>query len=313
MLELEATVAEIAKKRTSESELEAPELKTVLDRPVVDPAATADATTRLRAEALADLQAMRERLLRVSYALRTRGTALCGGETGPILGAAIGRRRDVLAGKQAEAKEIFGLVDEPQVLAVVPGSPAAEAGLAPGDLLLRVNGESVAKTQAAFAALRARRESGPVITIARAGAEIDVALPLVVGCRHEAMLVMSGSFYTSTDPNGEELRVPLGLLRFARSDDELAFALAHQLAHHLHDSTHAGRGVDEPNTDELALRLMSSAGFDPLQASPLLERMVEYDPREIHEESEEQGSIAERLLAMRKEHSVIDESEPSAN
>jgi hypothetical protein len=260
----------------------------------------------MRAEALADLQASRERVLRVSYALRTRAAALCGEEVAHVLGASIARRRDVMLGKEAEVAEIFGLVDDPQVLAVLEGSPAADGGLAPGDLVLRVNGESIAKTQDVYEALRAQAETAPRIAVSRGGTEIELALPLVIGCRQEAMLVMRGSFEMNADRNGEEMLVPVGLLRFAQDDDELAFALAHQLAHHLMNKTQVTRAADEPPADLLALQVVSRAGFDPASAPAFLERMAQYNPWSLYYEPAgfyrtdyAHGAIGERSLAVR--------------
>lgn len=307
IVELSAALSEIAATGKTGAALEAPELKLVLDRPVVDAATTEATTKRLRADTLADTRLLRERLLRISYALRTGAVSLCGEEVAPVLGASIARSYDVGVTAREGVEEIFGLVDQPKVLAVLPGSPAAVGGLAPGDVVLRVDGESVSKTQSIYNALRENRDRAPVISVSRDGAEVDVALPLVVGCQQEALLVMRSSFDTNADRNGEEMLIPSGLLQFTADDDDVAFALAHQLAHHLQNKTQTTKAADELPADRLALQLMMRAGFDASGVPALLERMVQYDPNDLYfvpagayGNRYSHGAIAERLLTLRE-------------
>lgn len=54
----------------------------------------------------------------------------------------------------------------------------------------------------------------------------------------------------------------------ARDDDTLAFALAHEIGHHVSQST------DHGEADRIAVRLTQAAGFDPLAGADMLGRYL---------------------------------------
>ncbi|MGQ9498458.1 MAG: S41 family peptidase [Desulfotomaculales bacterium] len=74
--------------------------------------------------------------------------------------------------------ELEGRVGEARVRNVLPGSPAAEAGLAPGDVIAAVDGEDVAGLPPEAVALRIRGPEGTTVrlTILRHGQTFDVVL-----------------------------------------------------------------------------------------------------------------------------------------
>jgi membrane-associated protease RseP (regulator of RpoE activity) len=303
---LRATVSEITAKRADEKPLtpspedERPEAQ----RRAESGAAEDQGDSAIRAGALARLQEKRERLLRVSYRLRTGAVELCGNHTAPVLGASIGRRRDAVYGKEKDAEEIFGLVDEVKVLALLPDGPAAQAGVTLGDLVLAVDGADVKRTEDVFDSLRKSRERPPELSLSRAGAPKVLGLPLVLGCAEEFMLTMNGSTDIVPARNGDDLLVPEGLLRAANDDDELAFALAHSIAHDVLDTALLGSYSGEPAADVLALELVARAGFDASKAPDLLGRIVQEDPRKLARKKGDfnglHGDMALRLLTVRR-------------
>lgn len=121
------------------------------------------------------------------------------------------------------------------VTGVIPGAPAAEAGIQPGDILVRVNTRYVESVDGAVAALR-QLAPGQMANfwVERGGQSLTV--PVRVGAKPYPV-----TFQVVTD--GEEadlwnawatpgqITVTNRLLEFMHSDDELAIVMGHELAH----------------------------------------------------------------------------------
>lgn len=252
-----------------------------LERPEVDEAALEQHISMLRREASEELRARQARVLEVSFRLKTAAATLCREEVAPVLGAAISRRRDHLRGHEKEAEEAFGVVDEVKVLAVADSSPGEEAGLEVGDLIVAVNGSSTPKTIDVFAALR-QLDGPPTIRARRGDEELDISLPRVEGCDHGVMVFVSGSPDTRSHRNKDEIFVPTGLLDIVRDDDELAIAIAHQMAHQVLGSTTPIDAKDEePPADRLGLQMAARAGYDVSKAPEFWDRLAAEEPWKI--------------------------------
>ena len=103
------------------------------------------------------------------------GSSLVPGQSGS---GAVGLTLQSLTG---EARAQLGLPNSVQgalVTNVVPGSTAAEKGLRPGDVIMRVNQRAVASAADAVAALNAAKESGEnaLLLVRRGDAQRFVAL-----------------------------------------------------------------------------------------------------------------------------------------
>ena len=75
------------------------------------------------------------------------------------------------------------------------------------------------------------------------------------------------------------VRISDGMMRFVRNDEELAFVLAHELAHvtlgHFgSDVAYTGRTMLEYEADEEAVKLLHNAGFDVSRAPGILKRLA---------------------------------------
>lgn len=205
----------------------------------------------------------------------------------------------------AEAR--YGLSgDLPGVLAAPPGSPAAEAGLSSGDLIVAVNGQPLAEggsgvaesydgLQANAAVLDGALTLGPaMLTVRRGGQERQVTIRPVAACAYPTQVEVTGSFRSRTD--GRHIFISDGMANLARNDDELAFVLAHELAHAvlehrtqpdvigvrggLNWAISLRRGLSlsaEADADHLGLFLVTRAGFDPHRAIEFLTRYEEAD------------------------------------
>jgi len=200
----------------------------------------------------------------------------------------------------AEAR--YGLWgDLPGVLAAPPGSPAAEAGLAPGDLILSVNGQPLAEgdalagesydgLQANTAVLDGALARGPVsLRVRRNGVEREVGVRPVSACAYPTQVEVTGTLRSRTD--GRHIFISDGMANLAGNEDELAFVLAHELAHAvlehrtqpdvvgvrggLNWAISLRRGLSlsaEADADRLGLFLLARAGFDPWRSIEFLSR-----------------------------------------
>jgi len=119
---------------------------------------------------------------------------------------------------------------------VHPRLPAASAGLMLGDQLISVNERTVTGIRAEEVSLLVRR-----MTIARIqplqlevgdrGGRQILNLWAVAACQFSVQLLESNQINGIAD--GRHVGVTTGAMRFVRSDDELAWMLAHEIAHNV--------------------------------------------------------------------------------
>lgn len=242
--------------------------------------------------ALKSLGAADTRIARIAYRLQTSSAALCPRKS-PLLGLAVHSLAQYPSRLRQAAREAFGLGDIPGVLAAVEGSPAAT--LRGGDRLLAVEGLATlpepptgparhAPTAALEKRLEAAAADGRVrLDIERGGKRRAVDLTPVQGCASRPQLVQSKRVRASAD--GTYVTITTALLNFVRNDDELAFALAHEIAHNAlgHrqaiDRTAAGKARDalerrtEFAADRLAIAMLRASGYEPARALVFLDRL----------------------------------------
>ena len=193
------------------------------------------------------------------------------------------------------------------VLAVMPESAAAAAGIRAGDLIVAINGAAVADPATIAAhgrreewrplveqsenAVEAALQSGPArLTLLRGGQRLGVTLESTMGCPARSRLARSSQSNAFAD--GRYAIMTTGFLDFFRDDGELAVAMAHELAHNIlrHPAEldeqgvpsgmmrHVGRNArlvraTEVEADRLAVRLLAAAGYDPEIAIPFWRRL----------------------------------------
>lgn len=180
-----------------------------------------------------------------------------------------------------------GLREDPVVTGLVAGGPAARAGLLPGDAILSVGGQHVAT-------IIERRKAGALVaealveeiaasdstqsvamSVRRNGETLQFQIQPARHCAARLVLVTNGGVDAHSDSHN--VAISTGLMAFARSDDEIALAAAHEMAHimlhHRKGGGIAARRRMEDAADSLGLRLMRCAGYDGEKALGLFQRL----------------------------------------
>lgn len=196
----------------------------------------------------------------------------------------------------------------PGVIVVVPGSPAATAGIRPGDVVLAIDGAVLPpepNLAAPFDAARAHARADAVrdllaqtapfaITLLREGVVVTIRLAPLPACPSRVHLARSNQRNAYAD--GRHVVLTTGLLSRMRNDDELAFVIAHEMAHTIlrHAVVMRGGSVKhglgrtlgrsgrivrgtEREADTLGGELMIDAGFDPVVGVAILSRIGDGD------------------------------------
>lgn len=196
------------------------------------------------------------------------------------------------------------------VIAVVPGGPDAAAGIRAGDVLLAVEGVALPPEPGLdqpFDAVRARAHADAIhdlftragtgagtgslaMTLLREGAVMSARLQPLSTCPFDVHLARSGQRNAFAD--GRHVFLTTGLLARLANDDELAFVIAHELAHNIlghaailrRDKVEHGPGRSrgqsrrivrqtEREADALAGELLLDAAFDPVAGAQALHRL----------------------------------------
>ena len=239
------------------------------------------------------LRALDGRMAGIAYRLTTANVALCR-ETAPTPGWAIHAIDQYDAPLRDQARRSFGFETPIAVEAVVPGSPAATAGVRAGDSIVSIDGKrfdggtpgksaSSATRDATVEAIAALPARQPLrVELRRGGVTRTVTIAASPGCRSAFEVLLGPKMEASADGR----IVQIGVRFFARySDDEVAVVVAHELSHNiLHharrlDAAGIQRGLlsevgrngrlfrlTEDQADLLGMYLLRNAGYDPRSA-----------------------------------------------
>lgn len=198
--------------------------------------ATGDDATAVREEQLEPASAADwARVERVAFTVFRGGRELCGPQAAPALGFFFASSGSFDPAANPDGFDADDLDERYQITRVVGGSPAAQAGLQSGDILVALGGQPVPQGPGtAEAARRLGRQmtlaGQPVtLTVERDGAQRPLTLTPVLAC--DIDLIVQRSWEINAYTNGSLIQVRSGLLRFIESDDELALVLAHEVGH----------------------------------------------------------------------------------
>lgn len=205
------------------------------NRVEVDPAAAAREEKRQKTIYVRRQVKAQKHIQTLAQPLRVNSVELCGEDIGPYVGFVAVNVYQWPEDYREVARDVLGVDDEMRVGLVVSGSPADEAGLVEGDILLKVAGESVHLGEKGTASTAELIRENLIIAepttfvIERAGEPQEIAVIPVAACDYGVALV--GSDAVNAFADGKNIYITNGMMRFAETDLELSTVLAHELAH----------------------------------------------------------------------------------
>lgn len=240
------------------------------------------------------LRAVDLRMATIAYRLTTRNAALCR-DLSPTPGWVLHSLGQYDPTLRTAARQVFGFSTPIAVEAVVPDSPASQAGVRANDSLMIIGDAPVGTTDpgdsaavstardAVLARIAAMPADQPIrATIAHDGVSRAVVMPASPGCKSNFEVLLGPDLTASADGS----IVQIGVRFFERyRDDEVAVVVAHELAHNIlrHrprlDAAKVSRGLfaelgrngrlfrqTEDDADLLGMYLLRNAGYDPQTA-----------------------------------------------
>lgn len=279
-----------------------------------------DRSVRLSPEVAKIALADNRRLVRVGERILFAGAPLCGSRTVSAIGFRAWNAWSLGTRGRPILRKLFGLTDIITVRAVGDQTPASRAGLKTGDQILAIGGlktpvgpTSIRDSIRRARALNAAGATYP-IAIRRDGANKTLLVAPAARCAYTYSLL--GSSIINAGADGVRVYFTRGMMRFVKSDLELAVVFGHEVAHNL--LGHAKRRRRSANesvssaqlyrnrrfskareleADYVGLYLVARAGFDITEAPNIWRRMATENPRTAGF-SATHPTHKERLVAM---------------
>jgi hypothetical protein len=200
--------------------------------PIVSAAAVAREEQLQQTRFLEEDDARRERLHRVTFPLLREAVALFEEKPRPAMGIVLLTDEAYPERYQARARALWQIEDVPIIRHVAPDSPAARTGLQPNDRIRALNGTPVAEDPATFLDdLRAAMHPDEMLalTIQRKGIEETVTLSPAAIADYRVRLKYDAA--VNARATGRAIEINRAMIDFCENDEELAFIVAHELAH----------------------------------------------------------------------------------
>jgi hypothetical protein len=175
------------------------------------------------------------RIFRVGERILFAGMSLCGDRRVPSIGLAVWNKYSSRRYGPAMMVRAFGLDDELRVQALGGSTPAERAGLRLDDRIVAIAGQPAPRGKAAMKQAGARFRTLNLarqpysISVRRAGQIQDVTVQPSPRCAYSYGLLYARQINAFAD--GRRVVLTTGLMRFARSDSELAVVFGHELSH----------------------------------------------------------------------------------
>ncbi|RJG07864.1 peptidase M48 [Noviherbaspirillum cavernae] len=208
-------------------------------RPAPDPAQIATPEE----QALRSLVSLQDRLYRVAAPLLVSNPDLCRSNARNLLGFTAKNMYSYTGEYAAAAKTAFGMNDHLKVMGVLAGSGAARAGMRRGDDLISIEdktmptGPNAERQAATILAPLVSGRSNVKLTVMRDGRNVAMVVPLTYACAFGIELGNTDNIIAYGD--GHRVLITRGMLNFTRTDDEVAYVMAKEMAHNA--LSHASR------------------------------------------------------------------------
>jgi len=201
--------------------------------PELDAIAIADERHRQQVAQMRDYYDHVVRVDNVSFRIAVANSAACGERVTARLGLTAVTVQSLPQKFRSYAREALAVSwTRPTVIAVATGSPAAAAGIKPGDEIFAFNNDPLPSSGIkSWIDDRLKRNGTRPLTVAllRDGSDRTTVLHPVIGCD------VPVRFTVKADPNAyadsKTIVIQSGLLRLIRSDADLATIIGHEFAH----------------------------------------------------------------------------------
>jgi hypothetical protein len=180
--------------------------------------------------AVSDMVDEQKRLSRIHRTLSVKANALCGDLVGPDVGLYSMTRPKGSFGPVFESK--YGIGERRTVLFVLEGSPAEAAGIKPRDVIKSINGVAMTDRDGLSELFKKVKPEDPLqYEIERAGESLSLTVKPERACRYP--IALRPEQIVNAYADGRQVMVTRGMVNFARSDDELALVISHEMAHNI--------------------------------------------------------------------------------
>lgn len=172
------------------------------------------------------------RVNRVARKLLEHNTDICAGETKDTFGIVALSIHGVKPNMREAARRAFGLGDAIALVDVPETGPAYEAGLRNGDIIESVNGTPLPHGEQSLKTLAEVLATPPgskQFAVRRGAEQLSFDVTPRAACPVEVKVQENSVVNAYTD--GKVVWVTRGMMNFARTDEELALVLGHELAH----------------------------------------------------------------------------------
>jgi beta-barrel assembly-enhancing protease len=272
---------------------------------------------------------LQNRLYRVAAPLLLNNTELCSRHARNLLGLTAKTRYSYTSDFAAEAQSALGLEDRLRVMSVLPGSGAAQAGVMKGDILLVVEieplpeGPSAEREGASLIGSEMQGRTNLSLTVLRNDERVVLDIPLTRAC---AMAIDVGNAdFVNSYADGQRAAITRGMINFTRSDEELAYVVAKEIAHNVlaqaprpdisavidrlrtFSPSTAGSEIgatlppysadQDANADRLALYLLTRAGYGIDHVAAFWKRLAESYPASVRDSHTALHPATEQRLA----------------
>jgi Zn-dependent protease with chaperone function len=179
------------------------------------------------------------RVASVAAPLLTANADLCRDKVAGYLGMNWWNVNAVPKDYREAATTAYRLTNVLQVSTIVPGSPAQRAGILPGDHIVKFDGRDAPVGDEAVEKLRERvrdrvtdknkRLQPTQIVLRRNAHAMQAIVTPMLACDFSVAVQNEDTVNAYAD--GKSMLITQGMLRFVETDEELAFIVAHELAH----------------------------------------------------------------------------------